>query len=131
MSKERDGFGRFLPGHTAYPGPGRPPRVREEHFLEVLHSAISDERLIRMAEACCKRADEGDAISFRLLLSYLLGLPAQSIRIEGGRVVLEVGGAGPFKSSDSAVNTGTAGAAAVPAPDGTVSADESDAGVEE
>ena len=94
---DRDSLGRFVPGHPGFRnGPGRPPRAREDYLIGVLREVITEDRLIAMVEACCKKAEEGDIAALKLLLAYLLGQPAQLVRLEQGRVILEVSGPGPL-----------------------------------
>lgn len=100
MAADRDARGRFVPGctvgRTAPPGPGRPPRAKEEQLLGVLREVVTEQRLVAMVQALVERATAGDVQAARLLLSYLIGQPAQQVQLDGGRVVLVTEGAGPF-----------------------------------
>ena len=96
--EQRDGLGRFLPGHQLSVGNhgGRPPRAKEEQLLGVLREAVTEEKLIAMVKALVERATAGDVAAAKLLLSYLIGQPAQQVQLDRGRVVLVTEGAGPF-----------------------------------
>jgi hypothetical protein len=76
---ERDAKGRFTKEYTG--GPGRPPKKREERFLEITLSActLADwEAIVKKAVALAKR---GDATSRKWLSDYLIGPPQQRVDV--------------------------------------------------
>ena len=76
---ERDEHGRFVKGVG---GPGRPPRAREERFLEITLEACTFEDWKAVVKKAVELAKRGDATARKWLADYLIGPPAQR---QGGR----------------------------------------------
>jgi hypothetical protein len=74
---ERDSKGRFIKGNPG--SPGRPPRLREDEYLDLLKDTIPAERWARIVEAVAHRAERGDVSAFKALAGYLAGLPLQRV----------------------------------------------------
>lgn len=77
---QRDGGGRFLPGHAG--GPGRPRGGGVRELRRALLVCITQETIGRLVAALLERAEAGDAKAAALLLSYAVGKP------EGGADLL-------------------------------------------
>ena len=72
----RDENGRFVKGHSGNPN-GRPPRNREERFLEITLSKVTYRDWAEIVEKAVTQAKRGDATARKFLADYLLGPPTQ------------------------------------------------------
>ena len=70
MVDERDSNGRFVKGHPG--GPGRPPRLREETYLQTLWSVCTLEEWQTVCERAVADAKKGDAKARGWLSEYLM-----------------------------------------------------------
>lgn len=72
--------GKFSRGNPG--GPGRPPKKTEAAYAEAMRRAISvdefEKLTKKMAEAVKKN---GDVAAFKVLASYLAGLPVQRLQL--------------------------------------------------
>jgi hypothetical protein len=75
--RERDEKGRFVKGSSG--GPGRPPKKREEKYLERFKKAVTLKEFEEAAQALVDAAIGGDVKAIRLLFQYALGNPKQLI----------------------------------------------------
>ncbi len=86
MQRQRDERGRFVKGHSISVGnkggPGRPPRKREEKYLERFRKAVTLQEFQEAAQALVRVAKSGDVPAIRLLFSYALGNPKQLIEAD-------------------------------------------------
>jgi hypothetical protein len=88
MTQQRDKNGRFVKGWKG--GPGRPRRSVEEKFLDRVRANISEEQFDQMVRSARDKAIAGDFALFKLLLSYLVGLPTQYVSTDvttGGKPI--------------------------------------------
>ena len=78
---DRDENGRFTNGNQAAKGnkggPGRPPKAREERFLEITLSKVTYKDWAEIVERAVTQAKRGDATARKFLADYLLGPPTQ------------------------------------------------------
>ena len=89
MAAQRDENGRFVKGHKG--GPGRPPKKREEKYLEIAMTAVTFEDWKRIIRRAADQALEGDAQARKFLADYLLGPPGQRLEVSGpGGVPLDL-----------------------------------------
>lgn len=78
----RDKKGRFVKGHESIT-PGRPKKSREERYLEILISTVTEQdwqAIIMRAVADAKR---GDATARKWLADYIIGPPVERKEISG------------------------------------------------
>ena len=73
MQNNRDSRGRFARGNAG--GPGRPKRVTERHYLDVMQISCSPEKWREIIEKAVTDAKNGDAKAREWLASYLMGKP--------------------------------------------------------
>ena len=73
MQNNRDSRGRFAGGNRC--SPGRPKRVTERHYLDVMQVACSPETWREIVEKAIVDAKNGDAKAREWLASYLVGKP--------------------------------------------------------
>ena len=71
----RDENGRFVKGNSG--GPGRPPKKREQRYLEIAKGTITYKQFRALIEDTYKRAMRGDSQARKILFDYLLGSPTQ------------------------------------------------------
>ena len=74
-SEDRDGHGRFLPGHGVK-SPGNPYLSRWSAYKSALHRACTPERLERVLVRLAELAEGGDVQAARVLLDRVLGRPS-------------------------------------------------------
>lgn len=74
--RQRDEKGRFIKGNTANPK-GRPPKQREQEFLNITLSAVSPEDWKEIVQKAVWQAKKGDATARKFLADYLIGPPTQ------------------------------------------------------
>lgn len=88
---ERDERGRFVVGNSA--SPGRPPKAREERFLEITLAACTFADWEAIVKKAVEQAKRGDATARKWLGDYVVGPPTQRQELTG------VGG-GPIEFDD-------------------------------
>lgn len=82
---DRDAKGRWIKGHNrrAYkPSPGRPKRKVEEQYLEMLRHAVKPEDWEHIIYTAIAFAKANDARAREWLSDYLLGKPAQEVKLQ-------------------------------------------------
>ena len=72
--RQRDEKGRFIKGNNANPN-GRPPKAREQEFLNVTIAAVSCGDWIEIIQKAVWQAKKGDASARKFLADYLIGPP--------------------------------------------------------
>lgn len=83
MALKRDEHGRFVKGHSG--GPGRPPKKREEKYLERFKKAVTLSEFQEASQALVNAAKGGDISAIKLLFQYALGNPKQLIEADISR----------------------------------------------
>lgn len=83
MAEDRDDKGRFLPGHKGAANAGRPPRAVEENYLAILRSVVTPEEFESVVRSLLCAAKKKSIPAIKLLLSYLLGAPPETINVSG------------------------------------------------
>jgi hypothetical protein len=73
----RDGQGRFAKGWKG--GPGNPFARRVAALRKTLFDAVSEDDLRAIAQKLVRRAKRGDVAAAKLLLTYLIGRPADTV----------------------------------------------------
>lgn len=66
--------GRWLPGTSGNRG-GRPPKKREERFVNLIAQAVTDQDVIDILKKAVEQAKEGDRWARRFLWEYAVGKP--------------------------------------------------------
>ena len=79
---ERDENGRFVAGKSGNPN-GRPPKEREERYLEITQNAVTFEVWKKIVTKAADQALRGDTQARKWLSDYLLGPPIQKQEITG------------------------------------------------
>lgn len=79
MTRQRDEQGRFLPGHSISKGHGRPPKEREEKYLERFKKAVTLGGFEEATSAVLERAKEGDVNAWKALVEYAIGKPVTKV----------------------------------------------------
>ena len=98
---DRDSNGRFVKGNQAAKGNGggRPPKRREERYLEITMSACTFKDWREIVKKAVTQAKDGDSSARKWLSDYLLGPPVQRTELtgaDGGAVALQyVGNVNP------------------------------------
>ena len=89
MAVERDENGRFVKGWSG--GPGRPPKAREERFMEITLSAVTFKDWTDIIKKAVQQAKRGNSAARKFLADYLLGPPNQRVDVTSGgeRIVTE------------------------------------------
>lgn len=82
MVPERDERGRFVRGHNG--GPGRPPKAREERFMEITLSAVTFSDWKDIIRKAVSQAKRGDASARKFLADYLIGPAGQKVDVTSG-----------------------------------------------
>ena len=93
MANGRDANGRFVKGHKALPGAGRPKRKTEERYIRAMMNAVSIADWRQIIRTGVGKAIEGDLGWARFIADYLAGKPIQRQEItgaEGDPIVFEV-----------------------------------------
>lgn len=70
MAKRKPNRGSFKPGHPG--GPGRPPRAREQQYLEATIAVVTLARWRKVIARALKDAEGGDAKARDFLAQYLV-----------------------------------------------------------
>lgn len=88
---DRDGAGRFKAG--CRPGPGNPFAARIASLRKALIESVGEEDVARLGKKLLDQALAGDVAAAKVLLSYLVGKPADAvdpdrISLEAWRIVL-------------------------------------------
>jgi len=78
---ERDANGRFTSEYKG--GPGRPPKKREERFLEITLSTVTFKDWEDIIKKAIDQAKKGNSTARKWLSDYLLGPPVQKTEITG------------------------------------------------
>lgn len=80
---DRDERGRLLPGHSATPGAGRPPKTTEDRYLAALSRRITEDDWLRIVERALVDATTGkgsECSSARDWISkHLVGDPSRAL----------------------------------------------------
>jgi hypothetical protein len=84
---ERDANGRFAPGNQVAAGnkggPGRPPKEREERFMEITLSTVTYKDWREIIQKAVAQAKRGNPQARKFLADYLLGPPPQRHQVSG------------------------------------------------
>ena len=84
---DRDANGRFVKGNGAANGnnggPGRPPKAREEKYLEIMKGTITFSEFKALVNKTYTLAMKGDAAARKALFDYILGPPTQKLEHSG------------------------------------------------
>lgn len=76
-TSNRDERGRLLPGHSS-PGPGRPPREKEEAILQTIREEATPERVRAVLAKLYEQATvHGSVKAAQLWLGYAAGKPKE------------------------------------------------------
>ena len=79
---ERDENGKFIKGNGG--GPGRPPRKKEDRFMDVSIAAVSLKDWRAIIKKANEQAQRGDQQARKFLADYLLGTPQQKLDVTSG-----------------------------------------------
>ena len=82
MTQDRDGNGRFVKGQSGNPN-GRPPKKREERFMEITLSAVTFQDWTDIIKKAVKQARAGNSQARKFLADYLLGTALQRHEFSG------------------------------------------------
>ena len=82
MAAARKANGQFKKGWSG--GPGRPPRKKEERFLEVSFAAVSLKDWRAIMKKAVDQAKLGDYQARKFLADYLIGPPQQRLDVTSG-----------------------------------------------
>lgn len=85
--RQRDQYGRFLPGNQVSKGHGRKPRALEEQYMHALVQSMPIEQFLKVCAAQAVAA-ESDVAVFRTFLERLLGKVRESAAREALSVAL-------------------------------------------
>lgn len=89
MSNNRDDKGRLLPGHSL-PGPGRPPREKEQAILDTIRQETTPERVKAVLAKLYEQATQhGSVKAAQLWLAYGVGAPKQLETISPGQASID------------------------------------------
>jgi len=83
MTAARETNGQFVKGVSGNPK-GRPPKKKEEKFMEISISAVSLKDWREIIKKAADQAKRGDAQARRFLADYLLGPPQQRLDVTSG-----------------------------------------------
>lgn len=78
----RDAKGRFVKGHEPIT-PGRPKKSREERYLDILVSTVTEEDWEEIILRAVVDAKRGDATARKWLADYMIGPPVEKKEITG------------------------------------------------
>jgi len=81
MSK-RDENGRFVAGISGNPN-GRPPKKREERFLEITLAACTFTDWRAIVKRAVEQARRGNPVARKWLSDYLIGPAPQKLKLAG------------------------------------------------
>jgi len=88
----RDKKGRFVSGVSGNPK-GRAPKSREERYLEILISTVTEQDWQAIIIRAVTDAKRGDATARKWLADYLIGPPVERKEVtgaDGSNIVLTV-----------------------------------------
>lgn len=77
----RDENGRFLKGHTGNPK-GRAKRKKEEKYLKKMFARCTLKKWQGIVDKALEDSEKGDAKARQWLSDYLLGKPAQELKVQ-------------------------------------------------
>lgn len=80
---DRDDRGRFVPGNQASRGNGRKPKPIEENYLAILRAVVTPEEFEAVVRSLLCAAKKKSIPAIKLLLSYLLGQPPETVNLNG------------------------------------------------
>ena len=88
MAEERDERGRFLPGNRAGAkenggNGGRTTRAVAEEYQAVLRDVVTPEEFAAVIRALLCAAKKKNVSAAKLILSYILGAPPETIAVSG------------------------------------------------
>lgn len=78
---ERGPDGKFITGNGG--GPGRPPKEREERYLEIARSTVTFKQWAAIIKKAADQAERGNATARKFLADYLMGPPPQRLEHSG------------------------------------------------
>ena len=93
IEQKRDEKGRFLPGTAG--GPGRLPMVREQLYLERLHTKVTMEDWDEIIDKALEQAREGNWRARNWLSDYCIGKDPQPITIDQRSVKVDISSLSP------------------------------------
>ena len=82
MAAARKTNGQFAKGYKG--GPGRPPKKKEERFMEVSIAAVSLKDWREIIKKAVDQAKRGDTQARKFLAEYLIGPPQQRLDVTSG-----------------------------------------------
>jgi hypothetical protein len=77
---KRDEFGRFIAGTSGNPN-GRPPKAREERFLEITLNACTFKDWEDIVKKAVYQAKHGNSTARKWLSDFLIGPPQQRVDV--------------------------------------------------
>lgn len=113
--RQRDEKGRFIKGNNANPN-GRPPKAREQEFLNVTIAAVSCGDWIEIIQKAVWQAKKGDASARKFLAYYLIGPPTVKTDLTtNGESINAIGVTGvDYRSAITNLAPGSMGNSAAP-----------------
>jgi hypothetical protein len=113
--RQRDEKGRFIKGNNANPN-GRPPKAREQEFLNVTIAAVSCGDWIEIIQKAVWQAKKGDASARKFLADYLIGPPTVKTDLTtNGESINAIGVTGvDYRSAITNLAPGSMGNSAAP-----------------
>ncbi|MDD4465770.1 MAG: hypothetical protein PHY25_03735 [Dehalococcoidales bacterium] len=113
--RQRDEKGRFIKGNNANPN-GRPPKAREQEFLNVTIAAVSCGDWIEIIQKAVSQAKKGDASARKFLADYLIGPPTVKTDLTtNGESINAIGVTGvDYRSAITNLAPGSMGNSAAP-----------------
>lgn len=113
--RQRDEKGRFIKGNNANPN-GRPPKAREQEFLNVTIAAVSCGDWIEIIQKAVWQAKKGDASARKFLADYLIGPPTLKTDLTtNGESINAIGVTGvDYRSAITNLAPGSMGNSAAP-----------------
>jgi hypothetical protein len=74
--------GRFMVGHRFGKG-GNPFQKQQARLRAVLYEEVSEEKLRAMIRKHAELAENGDKVSFKILLEHMIGKPVATVHLSG------------------------------------------------
>lgn len=102
MAQKRDANGRFVKGNSG--GPGRPPKAREERYLQILQSTLTFTDWADIVKKAGEQAKRGDKDARKWLTDYLVGPALQKhaiAHVEWDKLVIGWGDGDDSDDSES------------------------------
>jgi hypothetical protein len=78
---QRDSKGRFVKGNDVGKTGGRPKRVTERRYLEVMMNTVTEQHWEAITRRAIIDAAQGDSYARTWLSLYLIGKPAQTLNL--------------------------------------------------